>query len=145
MEIKIGKIEEMDIKAVRVLALKTPELWDDEQPGYFSEDELKGLLESPDDVYIKATVDGNFAGYIIVTYNKYLKLAYLMDISIKEEYRNLGIANLLFAETEKELKARECTWTWALVHEKNIRMQNIMEKKGFKKGRKWIIFSKEIV
>lgn len=144
MEIKIEKVTKDDVKEIHDLAMKTPELWDSDEPGYLSTDELTSLIESPDDVFIKATVDGEFAGYMITTYHKYLRGAYFMDISIKEEYRKQGIANLFFTETEKILKEKGCNWVWALVFEKNVRMQQIMEKKGFFKGRKWFTYYKEI-
>lgn len=68
--------------------------------------------------------------------------SYLSDIAIKSEYRGMGVGRQLFTHMEEVLKDRNISWGWALVHEDNMRMQEMLEKRGFEKGRKFFFYSR---
>lgn len=142
MEIIIEGVKEEDIQNVIDLANVTKELWDNDEPEYFSKDELMPLLQSDDDLFLKATVDGEFVGFTMITFHKFLKEAYFMDMAVKKEFRDLGVAHKLFEYVDRALKERNCKFSWALVHEENNPMMEILQKKGFKKGRKFVVFNR---
>ena len=142
-EITIANIQEQDIPEIYALGLSTPEVQVvTGEPDYYPEEMLKSLITSPHDIYLAAKCDGKLAGYILGSYNPYLKEAYLIDLVVKTEYRGNGIATLFFNKINETLKEKGCIWVWSLVHEDNEKMMKILEKKGFTKGRDFTFFYK---
>jgi ribosomal protein S18 acetylase RimI-like enzyme len=143
--IQITQITEQYVSEIRTLGLSTVELHVNEgEPEYYSEAALRSFIKSPNDIYLAALAGEILAGYFLVTYNPYLKEAYLIDMVVKPEFRGQGVANRFFHTAIEQLKAKGCTWTWALVHEDNAKMMEIMEKKGFVKGKKFVFFHKQL-
>lgn len=141
--ITIQNLTKEDVKEVRALGLSTPELQiGNEQPEYYLEETLLSFIQSPHDIYFSAKSGDTLAGYFLGSINPYLKEAYLVDMVVKPEFQGHGIARMFFDEALKKLKAEDCVWAWALVHEDNKKMQEILEKKGFTKGRKFNLFYK---
>ncbi len=142
--IVIENIQEGDIEEIRQIGLTTPELQvqDGDEPRYYPYEVLRAFIKSPNDIYLVAKIDGKIAGYIIVTFNPYLKEAYIIDIVVKSEFRGQSISSLLFAEVFKRLKGKGCRWAWLLVKEDNANMMEVVKKKGFEKGIKFRLFYK---
>ena len=142
--IEIRPMETIDLKNVVELGMATEELQiETNKPMYYSVENIKKLIGSGSGVCLTATVDGVFAGFFIATYHDYFNEGYLSDISVKTEYRKLGIGKKLFNTGMEELKKLGMEWSWGLVHEDNENMQKIMERQGFKKGRKFIFYYKD--
>lgn len=144
MNIQITNITNDEVFAVRELGLNTPELHiQNGEPDYYSVEMLQSFITSPHDIYLAAYVDNVFAGYFLVSYNPYLKEAYLIDLVIKQEFRGLGITSQFFIELAEKLKERGCQWAWALVHQDNDKMMEIFKNKGFIKGRSFTFYFKD--
>ena len=131
-----------DIPEVIALGLITPELQDHEESAFFSHEQLLRAMGSPDDLYLVATANGQFAGFSITTYNPHSRIGYLMDISIKAPFRKSGIGKMMLDHILEKLKALNCEWYWCLVHEDNLKMQSIMQRRGFAKGRKFFVMDR---
>ena len=141
--IVIENIKEEDLDEIIQIGLTTPELQvAEESPGYYPKEMLESFIQSPDDIYLVAKIDGKIAGYRIATYNKYMKEAYLSDIVVKPEYRGHGVATKLYEKTFEILNKKKCYWIWALVRDTNTNMSGILQKKGFHKGEKFNFFYK---
>ncbi len=132
--IVIQNISEQDLDEIVKIGLSTPELHLSDKNYYYDQGELASFIKSPNDIFLVAKIDGQIAGYRLATFNPYLREAYLMDIVVKPEFRNLGIANKLYEETFKILNKKKCQWAWALVKSDNYKMVEILSKKGFRQG-----------
>jgi ribosomal protein S18 acetylase RimI-like enzyme len=141
MSFTVENLTPNDAPEVRALGLQTPELHlNASQPIYYEEEDLRSLFTSPTDIYLAARSEGELAGYFIGTFNPYLKEAYMIDLVVKPEFRGQGVATALFQQAFKLLKERGAGWAWGLVHEDNAAMMQILEKKGFTRGRKFSVY-----
>ncbi len=103
------------------------------------------MIKSKNAICLIAKVDNNkLAGFIIRVYHPFFKEDYLSEIFVKEQYRNNGIAQMLIDKSSNILKDIKAAWTWGLVEEENKNMQRFLEKNGFKKGRKFIFYHKDL-
>lgn len=144
-QIIISSIEDSDLDEIVDLGLNTPELHVQEEGKtayYYPKDILASFIKSTNDIHLVAKINGKIAGYRLGTYNPYLKEAYLIDMVVKPEYRNRGVANALYKETFRLLDEKGCEWAWALVKPTNKPMAQILTKKGFKKGTEFNFFHK---
>lgn len=142
--ISIQNITETDINEIIALGMATPELHiENEVADYYSYDMLKSFITSPHDIYLAAKIDGILAGYFLSTVNPYLKEAYLIDMVIKPEFRKKGIATALFEKAFTILKQHDIVWAWCLVDPKNETMMQVLEKKGFMRGKQFQFFYKD--
>lgn len=66
------------------------------------------------------------------------------DILILPSFQGQEYGQFFFDELSEYLKGESCVNLWALVHEKNDRMMGFLTKKGFEKGRKFILFDKDV-
>lgn len=145
MPLTYASLTPSDAAAVRMLGLATPELHVHAgAPAYYPEAHLQNLFTSPTDIYLGAKNGDTLAGYFLATYNPYLQEAYLIDMVVQPEYRGQGVATKLFQMAFKLLHERNCAWAWGLVHEDNLAMMNIMDQKGFSRGRTFVLYSTEL-
>lgn len=140
--ITIHNIAEEDIDEIIEMGLNTPELHVDSEPVYYTKESLLSFIQSPHDIYLVAKVNGKVAGYRLATCNIYLKEAYLIDLVVKPEYRNMGVATELYKETFKRLNEKSIDWAWCLIKDENLKMQRFAESNGFDKGTKFNFFYK---
>lgn len=128
------------------LGLKIKEFqYDLERNTTYSEGDIKRVVKSKNAICLIAKVDNNkLAGFIIRIYNPFFKEDYLSELYIKEKYRNNGIAQMLIDKSSNILKDRKAAWTWGLVEEGNKTMQKFLEKNGFKKGKKFFFYHKDL-
>ncbi len=142
-DIKISDLTEDDIEEVRAIGMSTPELHiESGSTDYYAVETLRRFIKSPHDIYLSAKTGSDLAGYLLATFNPYLKEAYIIDLVVKPEYRNRGVATLLIDKCVNRLKEKECSWMWLLVQEGNERMYAFSKKKGFIKGRKFTFYYK---
>lgn len=142
--ISIQNITEIDIDEIIAIGMATPELHiENEHADYYSFDMLKSFITSPHDIHLTAKIDGVLAGYFFASVNTYLKEAYLIDMVIKPEFRKQGIATLLFEKAFDILKEHDTEWAWCLVDPKNETMMQVLDKKGFKRGKQFQFFYRE--
>lgn len=143
MAISINKTTLTDIPDIITLGKATPELHITENSHiYYSADELASLITSPHDIYLTAKIDGQFAGYQIGSFNHYLKEAYLIDLSVKPEFRQQGVGKALMQATLSQLDQQGCGWIWCLVHEHNQYIIKLMDNWNFTQGRKFYFYYK---
>lgn len=139
----IETIRKEDIPEIIALGLATPELHiESDEAAYYSADMLESFITSPNDIFLAAKIDNKLAGYFLGTYNPFLKEAYLIDLVVKPEFRNMKVASVLLSTCFTMLREKGCLWAWCLVHEDNEAMMQILQKKGFAKGRKFNFFYK---
>lgn len=114
----------------------------EDRPAYYSVYSLKEAIKSENEVCLVALVDGKFAGFALSHINPVFNEAYLSDLALKSEYRGTGLGSQLFNKLEQTLKVKGVNWCWALIHEDNGQMQEMIEKRGFEKGRKFYFYSR---
>lgn len=142
-DVEVKNITKNDVPQIVKLGLATKELHlEDNAPAYYSEGDLKRFIGSKNDIYLVAKFENKIAGYLLATFNPFLKEAYLIDVVVKSEYRKKGVATSLMKEAFLLLNKRKCNWIWALVKENNERMFKVLKKKGFSKGAKFNVFYK---
>lgn len=115
----------------------------EDRPAYYSVNSIRKAIKSENEVCLVALVNGEFAGYALSHINPVFNEAYLSDLALKSKYRGSGIGTLLFNKLEQKLKIKGVNWCWGLVHEDNPRMQEMIEKRGFEKGRKFFFYSRD--
>lgn len=141
--IVIENITDRDIDEIIEIGLTTPELqMRADDPAYYSSKRLKKFIQSPHDIYLVAKIDGKIAGYRLATFNPYLKEAYLVDLVVKPQYRQMGVASKLYEKTFQILQEKNCFWAWTLVKRGNTKNAAILKKRGFKAGNQFRIYIK---
>lgn len=140
---KIRPMTSQDLDDVIQTGLTTKQLQvDDSNAMYYSKDALERAITSSSEVCLVVEVEDKFAGFFIANINEIFEEAYISDISIKPEYRGLGIGKALFQKAREILSKRHIDWSWALVQEENENMHHFMEKQGYIKGKKFFFFYK---
>jgi ribosomal protein S18 acetylase RimI-like enzyme len=143
-DITIKSMSEEYVQAVYDLGMSTEQLQvHEDNPAYYSVDSLRKAVKSKNEVCLVALVDGKFAGFALSHINPVFNEAYLSDVALKPEHRGGGLGSQLFNKLEQILKTKGVDWCWALVHEDNILMQEMIEKRGFEKGRKFFFYSRD--
>jgi ribosomal protein S18 acetylase RimI-like enzyme len=136
-------MKKSDVKSVIALALESPHLQDhDGPPEFLSPSIIEGYVKSPHDIVLTAKKGQELIGFSITQYNGYSKVAYLEDILVIDKYQAQGIGSILYDQTVKILKSRNCVDIWALVHTKNPQMLAFLHKRGFNKGRTFYLMDK---
>ncbi|MDD6794788.1 MAG: GNAT family N-acetyltransferase [Clostridiaceae bacterium] len=95
---------------------------------------IKETLNSNNDMMIAAFVGGILAGNAGVNcYRNHIKIKHraVFGISIKEEFWNLGIGNILVEESIKEARKMGFDQIELTVFSDNIKAQNLYKKHGF--------------
>lgn len=143
-EVVIKKMTDDYAQDVYDLGMATTELQIyEDRPMYYSIQNIKDAIRSENEICLVAIVNGLFAGFILSHINTVFNESYLSDVALKPEYRGKGIGHQLFSRMEEALKDRKVSWSWALVHEDNSQMQEMIEKRGFEKGRKFFFYSRD--
>src|SRR3989338_4886162 len=110
---------------------------------FYPKEDLLKAINSPHHLCLVAWVNGIFAGFRLAQLDPGLGDTYLSDIIIKPEFRSLGVGRKLFETSLKILESKGSQWSWALVHEDNLYMQQFLEKQGFTKGRKFYFYYRD--
>lgn len=139
--LEILKSTPEDAKAIVELALQSKELHiNQNEVFWYSEEELIEALKSDSFCSFSAFVDGKFAGFGTAIFHSCFKEGYLSDTAVKTELRKLGISKLLYDARMQWLKQKGAVYVTALVSEDNELMKNIMRKRGFIEGRKFVFY-----
>ena len=134
-----------DLDEVIQMGLTTKQLQiDNTEAMYYSKESLQRAIASPNEVCLVVFVKDAFAGFFIAHINEIFEEAYISDISLKPEFRGMGIGQALFAKAREILSQRHIDWSWALVQEENENMHHFMEKQGYRKGKKFFFFYKPV-
>ena len=143
MKIKIIKATAKYSKKISSLGKKTKELQiDDSKNQYYSAISVERAIKNKDNIFLIALADNKFAGFILANYHSYFRELYLSDLVVDEKFRGNDIATNLFSALKKESNKKDIGWSWGLVQEENTRMQKILEKYGFIKGKKFYFYYK---
>jgi ribosomal protein S18 acetylase RimI-like enzyme len=134
-----------DIQQVIQMGSSAPELQELENTNdFFDSSMMQGYIDSPDDIAWILEKEGEINGFLLCQFNPYTKIAYLEDVLIIPALQGKKQGQLLLRQLLHHLKGKECVYLWALVHEKNKRMMGFLDKKEFRKGRKFYLFEKEV-
>lgn len=69
---------------------------------------------------------------------------YFNMLIVEQKFRNKGIANALIEYIEKESQKNQKELIWMFTEEDNIKIQKLLEKKNYKKGKKFLFYSKKL-
>lgn len=140
---EITPMSDSDLDEVIQIGLTTKQLQiDDSEDMYYSKESLHRAVQSPNEVCLVVKVQDVLAGFFIAHINKVFEEVYISDISLKEEYRGIGLGQALIEKARDILSNRHIDWSWALVQEENEPMHHFMEKQGYRKGKKFFFFFK---
>ena len=138
---EIHPMAENDLDEVIQIGLTTKQLQiNDTEAMYYSKESLQRAIQSPNEVCLVVKIQDILAGFFIAHINEVFEEAYISDISLKEEFRGMGLGQLLFTKAREILSGRHIDWSWALVQEENDNMHRFMAKQGYKKGKKFFFF-----
>lgn len=134
-------MSDSDLDEVIQIGLTTKQLQvDDSEAMYYSKESLQRAIQSPNEVCLVVKIQGILAGFFIAHINEVFEEVYISDISLKEDYRGMGLGQALFDKAREILSGRHIDWSWALVQEENENMHRFMEKQGYKKGKIFFFF-----
>ena len=143
MRIRKGQLKDFK-ELIRVLN-NTPQLQDYKDGRCYSEEWVKASIrDQPHNLVLVADDNGKIGGFLLAEFWKNKSFAEMVDLYVKQEYRQRGIATLLVNEFEKVCMERKVTSISALVLVTNKRMQNFMKKKEYKKGNRFYFFGKDL-
>lgn len=124
-----------DVAAVALLGNETNQLTVfTEHNEFWSEDTLVSWIAANVDVMVVAEHEGNVVGFQISQLHYPSHTGYLSDIAISPDYRGQGIGTRLLDETLAQMKQKGMTSVYALTHEDNMPIQQLLQKFGLKKG-----------
>jgi len=83
--------------------------------------------------------DNKIVGVISISFGRLSKWAQVEEIFVDKNYRRNGIATKLMNYIENMFKGRNVS---LIVDEENKEMQELMNKKDYKKGRKYYFYTK---
>ena|SRR3989338_7766667 len=86
--------------------------------------------------------DKKIAGISLAQFWKKAKYVYLFDLIIKRKYREKGIATILMNHLELEAKKQKMNLVYGHVHKDNKKMQNLLSRIKYKRGKENVYYSK---
>lgn len=98
-------------------------------PNGWSESAFLQALDNPNSLIFAAASGGEVKGFLNGSY--VLDEAELLNIAVSENYRNLGIAGMLLAAFEEELRKHGVKTVYLEVRESNAPAMGLYEKHGF--------------
>jgi ribosomal protein S18 acetylase RimI-like enzyme len=143
---KIRKGRPKDTKELLALLNGTPELQGVGEKDSYSPEFVSGTIKSKSrNLVLIAEDQGKIVGLLMAELWKNKKFSFLLDIFVKEEYRNKGTASMLEEEYEKICKKLKIDEINTLVLLDNQKMQKWCSKQNYQQGNKFFYYSKELI
>lgn len=110
---------------------------------FWTESELKGLLDTSSDICLGCFVDEKIIAFCLTHYCSSLHKVYLENMFVREEYRKLGVATTLIIELANRYLNHNTDASIrfvALVDKTNSPARRVLEKAGYVIGNEmfWI-------
>ena len=143
MKIRKGKIS--DARKIFNFLGSAPELHASKSNQDYDLKFVKSILnDKQSSIVIIAEEDKEIVGFIIGLLWPKIREAFTLDLFIRPEFRQRGIATKLNNEYERMLKEKDYNWITSFVLTNNFKMQKLKSKLNYKRGKKFIFYSKEI-
>lgn len=143
MKIRRGKLR--DAKEILKLLNSTPELQGTEDEQTYTPDFVKGSIKNKDrELVLVAEENKKLIGFLTAELWKHKGYSFFVDLFVKPEFRNKGVASVLYLEYESILKKLKIKTLTALVLVTNKRMQKWCKKHKIVKGNKMYFYEKII-
>ncbi len=138
-----------DLVSLYNLGKATPELKVSATEEFMDLDELRGSIETKDNVFLVAEEDNKLIGFAYANAkdkdkpfkNRYACLVYLVVVP---EYRKKGVATKLYLMCEQELRKKGINFIYSWANANSGEMVKFMNKQGFAEGHKYIWMDKKL-
>ncbi|MBS3072651.1 GNAT family N-acetyltransferase [Candidatus Pacearchaeota archaeon] len=139
----IRKARKSDLKEILSLFNNSKELAGDKNDSYETYT-IKQYIHGPVFKTFVAEVNGEIVGVISIELWKKAKYSYLDNIVVAKKFRGQKIGYLLMCYAEKFIKKQGSKYFFYYTEEGNKAMQKMSDKLNYKKGKKFIFYSKYI-
>ncbi len=140
---KIRKATKEDILRILELFNSDPNLIGNDSLEYKEEDILE-FIERPTNRTFLYEEDDKIVGLISADFRQTSKEVVLEDIVIDKDYKRKGIGFKLQTYIESLAREEGMELLWLMSEEKNEATHKMLKKGGFKKGKRFYFFSKEL-
>lgn len=111
--------------------------------GWYKSDILDFLSHKLYHVFV-CEIDKKIVGVSVIELHKIARHVYYYVMIVDENYRGKGIGSRMMDYADNLAKKNKVLLIWGLVEENNSVMKNIFAKRGYKEGKKFSYFSKEL-
>jgi len=141
----IRKATKKDIRRIVELLNSSENLAGNEgdSEGWYKSDILDFLSHKLYIVFV-CELDKKIVGVSVMELHKIARHVYYYAMVVDENYRGKGIGSKMMDYAENFAKKKKVLFTWGFVEENNTAMKKLFAKRGYKEGKKFIYFSKEL-
>jgi GNAT superfamily N-acetyltransferase len=145
---RVRKATLRDFRALYDLGNKTKELQVTKGEPFLDQDQFKWYIRDPKGFFILAE-DTKILGFIYASFEDQElpykhKYSCLMYIVVHPSARGKGVADALFEMYQREAKKRGFTHIYSLANDDSPSVQRFYQKRGLKKGKKFIWMDKKL-
>ena len=141
---KIRKARISDSEEILSILNSTPELLGVAGHSYTKELVDATIKNSERNIFLIAEEKNGMIGLLMAELWKEKKYSFFMDLFVKKEFREKGVASKLEEEYEKTCKRLELRSIIGLVLVDNKKMQKWVEKRGYMRGNKMYYYEKRV-
>ena len=144
--LKIRSTQLSDVDGIYALGKSAPKFAVSDTTTFWEKDELEGWVkEQGKDVLLVAELNGEFVGFLLAKYHSPTKLGTIVDVLVKEPFREQGIGTALLQEAKQQLLNKGASYLYALIQTDNQPSLNLFKSLGFTVGRDmtWVEFLPE--
>jgi ribosomal protein S18 acetylase RimI-like enzyme len=136
---KIRLANQGDIKILTTLFNSDTNLFGEDGTGYGEVDIAEYLADTRKKMFV-FMADGVIIGALLAEYHA--TYVYLDTLVVDRSFQRKRIGSALFDEFEKDLENQGIPLIEVLTESKNLRMQNLLKKRGFRSGNTFVFYSK---
>lgn len=142
MQGKIRLATEKDIEDIVRLHNSDPNLSGDDKTDFCEFEDITDYLKNNITKIFVYEFNGKIIGFLIAQFNT--KYIYLIVILVDREYRGKGIGKELMNYLEEKTNEQNIPLIETFTGINNKKMQDIFEKRGYKKGKTFLYYSREM-
>lgn len=140
---KIRKAKMGDLKEILKLFNSSKNLIGQDD-GYYSDYHIKQYIQGPVFKTFVVEIDKEIVGVALIQVWKKAKYSYLENVVIKKEFMGRGIGKTLMIFLENYVKKGGSNFYFYYSEENNKVMHKLSSKLNYKKGKKFVFYSKEL-
>ncbi len=111
---------------------------------FWPRETLERWVDSKDDASYVIKVNGNVAGFLLATYNGVCRKATVENVYISEEFRNDGLAGMLYQRAEDFLIGRGARNICSFVDIHNDSSLEFLKRQFFSKGKAYFWMNQSV-